>query len=66
MFGVQRRYKRATEGRDEFVKRMVAFVNAPSNEQAVMKDAVEKLGLMPALPLGEAPLHPLEAGHRVG
>lgn len=61
MFGVQRRYNRATEGRAEFVARLVAHVTAPTEEKALMKMAVEKLGLMPPLPLGDAPLRKIAA-----
>ncbi len=61
MFGVQRRYKKATEGRDEFIQRLVAHVTAPTEEKALMKMAVEKLGLMPPLPLGEEPLRQIAA-----
>jgi len=59
MFGVQRRYKRATGGKQAFVDRMVTFVETPTKETAVMTPAVERLGLMPPLPLGKEPLRQL-------
>lgn len=61
MFGVQRRYLRATKDEAEFIERMVTFINTPTAETAVMTPAVEKLGLMPALPLGDEPLRALAA-----
>lgn len=61
MFGVQRRYKRATDSKEAFISRMVTFVTTPSEQTAVMTPAVEQLGLMPALPLGEVPLRQIAA-----
>lgn len=61
MFGVQRRYKRATEGKAAFVERMVTFIETPKAETAVMEHPVERFGLMPALPLGKAPLSQIAA-----
>ncbi len=51
MWGVQRRYKRGTLDNEDFVESMVAFVRAPSLEGAIHDKAVERLGLMPAMPL---------------
>lgn len=53
MYGVQRRYKRQFENQQEFVDAIVKFVSQPTNEGALMKHPIKKLGLMPALPLGE-------------
>ena len=61
MFGVQRRYQRATDGKEAFIARMVTYVEAPSAEQAVMTEAVARMGIMPALPIGKAPLEQLAA-----
>jgi hypothetical protein len=51
MWAVQRRYRNASLDREDFVERIIAFVKAPSLEQALITPAVERLGLMPALPL---------------
>lgn len=51
MFGVQRRYTRAYGTKEEVVKRIVAFVKQPSEDKALMRNAVKNLGLMPAMPL---------------
>ena len=61
MFGIQRRYKKATDDKAAFIQRMVTFVETPDPERAVMKPAVERMGLMPALPLGQAPLEQIAA-----
>jgi hypothetical protein len=52
MYGVQRRYKREFENQQEFVDAIVKFVSQPGEEGALMKHPIKKLGLMPALPLG--------------
>lgn len=51
MFGVQRRYKRVTGSREDFIDRIAAFVTSPSDERVVMLNAAEQLGPMPAMPL---------------
>lgn len=61
MWGVQRRYRNASLDKEDFVERIVAFVKAPSLEQALMTPAVERLGLMPALPLPDDMLHKIAA-----
>lgn len=53
MYGVQRRYKRQYENQQEFVDAIVRFVSQPTEEGALMKHPIKRLGLMPALPLGE-------------
>ena len=53
MYGVQRRYKRQYENQQEFVDAMVKFVGHPTEEKALMQHPIKKLGLMPALPLGD-------------
>ncbi|MBL7003974.1 MAG: hypothetical protein ISR69_08115 [Gammaproteobacteria bacterium] len=53
MWGVQRRYKKATFDKDDFVKNMASFVKAPSLETAIHDEALKNLGLMPALPLAD-------------
>lgn len=53
MYGVQRRYKRQYENQQEFVDAIVKFVSQPTEEGALMKHPIKRLGLMPALPLGE-------------
>ena len=59
MFGVQKFYKRQYESKDEFVRAIVEFVEKPSNDNALLKMPVKKLGLMPALPLGSDTLTPI-------
>lgn len=61
MYGVKRKYKQTTVGREAFISKVVAYVTAPSNEAAMMVHAVKKFGLMPALPLGKQPLRHLAA-----
>lgn len=56
MFGVQNRYKRQHDTEEAFVNALVDFVTHPTEDKALMKRAVKKLGLMPALPLGEETL----------
>jgi mono/diheme cytochrome c family protein len=51
MWGVQRRYKNNSIDAADFVQSMVSFVKAPTLETAIHGEAVEQLGLMPALPL---------------
>lgn len=53
MWGVKRRYMRATSGPDEFVSRIMDFVKAPSEEKAIHTPALKQLGLMPAMPFEE-------------
>lgn len=53
MYGVQRRYKRQYENQQEFVAAIVKFVSQPTEDGALMKHPIKKLGLMPALPLGD-------------
>ncbi len=51
MWGVQRRYKRNTLDKDDFVQTMAAFVKEPTLEKAIHDEALKQLGLMPALPM---------------
>ena len=50
MWGVQRRYKRASMNEEDFIERMMTFVKAPSMEIAIHDEALKQLGLMPAMP----------------
>jgi len=56
MWGVQRRYKKATGSDDEFIKRMASFVKAPTLENAIHDEALAQLGLMPPMPLADEAL----------
>lgn len=56
MWGVQRRYKRNSLDKDDFIKSMVEFVKAPSMEKALHTEAINRLGLMPQVPLPEKTL----------
>ena len=51
MWGVQRRYKRDTIDKADFVQRMTSFVKAPTMETAIHDEALGQLGLMPPMPL---------------
>lgn len=53
MFGVQRRYMRVYVNKDEFINAIVGFVLHPSEDKAMMREAVQELKLMPAFPLPE-------------
>ncbi len=53
MYGVQRRYQRQYENQQAFVDAIVQFVSQPTEDRALMKHPIKKLGLMPALPLGD-------------
>ena len=61
MFGVQKRYKKAFPDRQEFVQRMVDFVQNPTMDKVIMKRPAMKLGLMPAQKLPEAELQQVAA-----
>jgi len=54
MFGVQKRYKRITADRDAFIDKVAAFTLHPSEDTAIMKRAVEMLGVMPDIGMEEA------------
>jgi len=56
MWGVQRRYRNSTIDDEDFVQSMVDFVRNPSKETAGHEVAVQRLGLMPPLPLPDAML----------
>ena len=53
MYMVQRRYKRQYENQREFVDAVARFAGQPTEDGALMKRPIEKLGLMPPLPLGD-------------
>lgn len=57
MWAIQRRYQKQTANKKEFIQRVVDFVKAPSEEQAIFKGAIQHLGLMPALPLPDSQLN---------
>lgn len=44
---VKRRYMQGNPTQEEFTKKMLDFIKNPTNENALMKKAVEKYGLMP-------------------
>lgn len=56
MWGVQRRYRMGTLDDEDFISSMVAFVKAPTLENAKHDEAVQQLGLMPPMPLPDAML----------
>jgi len=51
MWGVQRRYKKNSLDKEDFIQSMVEFVRAPTLEKAIHDEALGQLGLMPAMPL---------------
>jgi mono/diheme cytochrome c family protein len=51
MWGVKRRYKNSTIDDEDFIQSMADFVKNPTLENARHNVAVERLGLMPPLPL---------------
>ena len=59
MFGVQRKYKRQHDTQQGFVDAVVKFVTQPTEDAALMKGPIKKLGLMPAMPLGNEMLSPI-------
>jgi mono/diheme cytochrome c family protein len=56
MWGVQRRYKNSTLDDEDFIDSIVAFVQKPSLENARHNKAVERMGLMPPLPMQDEAL----------
>lgn len=56
MWGVKRRYKRNSLDDEDFIKSMVEFVSKPSEDKAIHDMALEQMGLMPAMPLGDTTL----------
>lgn len=53
MWGVQRRYKRIAQDKNQFIDMVAQFAKAPTLENAVLVRAVKMLGLMPAVALPE-------------
>lgn len=53
VFGVINHVKSAYPSRDEFVQRIVRWVNKPNAQDALMPGAVRKFGLMPDLSYSE-------------
>ena len=47
MFGVQMKYKMATEDKESFVHKVSAFVMHPTADKALLKNPVKMLGVMP-------------------
>ncbi len=56
-FGIQRRYKRAYGSKEAVVQNIKSYVKQPSEEKALMRNAVKNLGLMPPLDLSDEILH---------
>jgi len=61
MFGVQKHYKRATTNRDDFIEKVTAFAMDPTGEKAILKMAVEHLGVMPNPGVEEADVRKIAA-----
>lgn len=56
-WGVQRRYQKQFPSKNDFVNRIVAFARSPSRDHALLPRAVEKMGLMPPMPLSADDLY---------
>lgn len=56
MWGVQRRYKKLSHGKAQFITLVASYAKAPSEEKAVFSHAVQALGLMPPVTLPESQL----------
>ncbi|MDQ6968960.1 MAG: cytochrome c [Mariprofundus sp.] len=54
MFGVQMKYKMATDNKQAFVERVTSFATHPSKDKALLTKPVKMLGLMPDMGLDEA------------
>jgi len=61
MFGVQKHYKRATADRDAFIEKVTAFAIDPTEEKAILKMAVNHLGVMPNPGVEEADVRKIAA-----
>lgn len=53
VFGMVNHVRRAYPGREDFVQRIVNWVNEPNAEDVLMPGAVRKFGLMPKLGYSE-------------
>ncbi len=58
-FGIQRKYQRAYGSKQAMVQQIKSYVKQPSEEKALMRNAVKNLGLMPPLELSDEILHKL-------
>ncbi len=61
MWGVQRRYKRMSNNKGQFINLVSEFAQAPTLENAKFRRAVEMLGLMPPVALPEDSLKKIAA-----
>ncbi|EAU55347.1 C-type cytochrome, putative [Mariprofundus ferrooxydans PV-1] len=61
MFAVQKRYKMATSDRNDFINQLTVFTLHPSEDRAVMINAVELLGVMPDIGADEADVRKIAA-----
>lgn len=56
LYGVQNKYKQAFEDQETFVQAIIDWAKNPTEEKALMKRPVKKLGLMAPMPLPDAML----------
>ncbi len=61
MFGVQKHYKRATADRDAFIEKVTTFAMDPTEDKAILKMAVDHLGVMPNPGVEEADVRKIAA-----
>jgi len=61
MFAVQKRYKMATSDRNDFINQLTVFTLHPSEDRAVMINAVELLGVMPDIGTNESDVRKIAA-----
>ena len=61
MRNIQRRYKISYPEKEAFIEKIVEHTKNPTEENSLMKMAVKKFGVMPALPLSDEYLHAVGA-----
>jgi mono/diheme cytochrome c family protein len=61
MYGVQKRYKMDSADKADFVRKVSEFVQQPSEEKALLKRAIQHVGLMPAIDVAEVDLKKVAA-----
>ena len=57
MRNIQRRYKISYLEKESFIEKIMEHTKNPTEENSLMKMAVKKFGVMPALPLSDEYLH---------
>lgn len=60
-WAIQKRYKMQFPEQEAFMASMTSFVNQPMEDKVLMKGALEHLGMMPPMPLGDKTLTQISA-----